>query len=155
MTLVNTCTIDNFLWLCACHYSIHPDLLIQIRYAKVGVLSNFYVTLVHLMSGKYNEAKYSWLMCCEECIRAVNKKTNADGSDKILSFIPLKQYFERRYFFTCNSLHCPTKKLNNRPPNFTYNMLLDIPETTEEMSNQMIIESAISICKAGNRLSSK
>ena len=141
LTLVNTCTIDNFtyllyfhLWLCACYYSIHPDLLIEIRNSKVNVLSNFYVTLVHLISGNYNEAKYGWLMCCKERIRVVSEGIKAEGSDKILSFIPLKQCFKRRYFFTCNSPHGPTKNLNSHPVNFTYNML-DLPETTEEIGN--------------------
>ena len=96
LTIMNTCTIANFLWLCACYYSIHPDLLIEIRNSKVDILSNFYWTLVHLMSGNYNEAKYGWLICCEERIRVVNEKINAERSDKILSFIPLKQCFERR-----------------------------------------------------------
>ena len=88
-------------------------------------------------------------MCCEERIRVVNEEINAEGSDKILAFVPLKQCFERRYFFTCNSRHC-ANKLNNHPANFTYNMLLDLPGTTEEMSNQMIIESAMSIWKTSN-----
>ena len=74
-------------------------------------------------------------MCCEEHNRIVNKEIDVEGSDKILSFISLKQCFERRYSFTCNSPHCPAKKLNNRPANITYNMLLDLPETTEDMSN--------------------
>ena len=100
------------------------------------------------MSGNDNEAEYSRLMCCEVLIRVVNEEINAEGSYKI--FIPLKQCFERRYFFTCNSPHCPTKKLNNRPANFTYNMLLDLPETAQEMSSQMIIESAMSIWKTYN-----
>ena len=88
-------------------------------------------------------------MCCEERIRVVNEEINAEGSDKILALVPLKQCFERRYFFTCNSPHC-ANKLNNHPANFIYNMLLDLPGTTEEMSNQMIIESAMSIWKTSN-----
>ena len=128
---MNTCIIDNFLWLCAGFYSIHPALMIEIRNSKVDVPSNFYETLVHLMSGNNNEAKYCLWICCEERIRVVNEEINAEGSDKILAFVPLKQCFERRYFFTCNSRHC-ANKLNNHPANFTYNMLLDLPETTEE-----------------------
>ena len=135
LKLANTCTTDNFFWLCACYYGIHPNLLIEIRNSKINVLSNFYVTLVHLMSGNYNEAKYCWLMYCEERIRVVNEEINAEGIEEILSFTLLKQCFERRYFFTCNSPYCPTTKLNNRPANFTYNLLLDLPATTEEISN--------------------
>ena len=108
--------------------------------------------LVHLISGNYNEAKYCWLLCCEERINVVNEEIIAEGSDKVLSFILFKQCFERRYFFTCNSPHCPTKKLNNRPANFTFNMFFNLPETKEEISNQMIIESAMSIEKTGHRL---
>ena len=152
LALVNTCTIDNYLWLCACYYGIHPDLLIEIWNSKGDILSNFYVMLVHLISGNYNEAKYCWLLCCKERINVVNEEIIAEGSDKVLSFILFKQCFERRYFFTCNSPHCPTKKLNNRPANFTFNMLFNLPETKEEISNQMIIESAMSIEKTGHRL---
>ena len=91
LALVNTC---------ACYYSIHHDLLIEIRNSKVNVLSNIYATLANLLSGNYNEATYSRLMCCKESVKVVKEEVNAEGSEKVLSLIPLKQCFERISFFT-------------------------------------------------------
>ena len=45
------------------------------------------------MSGNCNDAKYCCLTCCEERIRVVNEETNAEGSDKTLSFTPIKIMF--------------------------------------------------------------
>ena len=62
----------------------------------------------YLISDNYNEAKYQWLSLCKPFVKITRNQWNAEGTDKNLETIPLKQYLKRIYI--CTSERCPSRQ---------------------------------------------
>ena len=61
INLSNTCTIDNFLWICLTWYTSHPELLNTLKDSGNAIIHHFPSIIDLLISGCYNEGKYNWI----------------------------------------------------------------------------------------------
>ena len=57
ISLRNTCTVDNFLWITYCWYLCHPETLEFIRYAELSSIINLGEVVSLLLSGTFDDAK--------------------------------------------------------------------------------------------------
>ena len=51
-TMVNTCPLDNFLWICYCYYTTNSDALLYLDESREQTIINFKECVDHLFIAK-------------------------------------------------------------------------------------------------------
>ena len=102
----------------------------------------------YLISDNYNEAKYQWLSLCKPFVKITRNQWNAEGTNKNLGTIPLKQYLKRIYTYTCTSERCPSRQ-NDVNMEYTSEICLHMPESIVKIQGLELISLAISIWSTG------
>ena len=81
-------------------------------------------------------------------IKITRNQWNAEGTDKNLGTIPLKQYLKRRYINTCTSERCPSPQ-NDVNIEYTSEIYLYMPESIVKIQGSEVISLVISIWSTG------
>ena len=104
INLSNTCTIDNFLWICLPWYTSHPELLNTLKDSGNTIIHHFSSIIDLLISGCYNEGKYKWIA---QYKLENHDHINAIGSDTNYSYMCIKDLFVRvAEDIQCSNSHC-------------------------------------------------
>ena len=143
--LRNTCPIDNFLWICYCRYRINPDTQEFLRHSAVESIGNLNTTMEVLLSGCYDDAKYSWLLLNEEnCNLNINENSiDSFRTDESLSYLPLKHIFDRTAeSVVCTSQFCPGGEMRHLKGTD-----LHLPQNSDFSDD--VIATAISLWESG------
>ena len=143
--MVQTYPVDNLLFILKCALEENSNL-------KQGFLNMEGISDIvdYLVSDNYNEAKYQWLSLCNPFIKITRNQWNAEGTDKNLGTIPLKQYLKRRYTDTCTSERYPSRQ-NYVNIGYTSEVCLHMPESKVKMQGSELISLVISVWSTGGR----
>ena len=141
--MVQTCPVDNLLFILKCALLENSNL--RQTFLNIEAISDI---VDYLISDNYNEAKYQWLSLCKPFIKITRNQWNAEGTDKNLGTIPLKQYLKRRYIYTCTSERCPSRQ-NDVNIEYTSKMCLLMLESIVKMQGSELISLAILIWSTG------
>ena len=148
----NTCTIDNFLWICFCWYKSNPLSLNYFQISDIDIISSLYEVLVFLLAGSYDEAKFKHLKLTLDgatssgvsrarYVAFGERGINAHGTDKNLSVYPLIEMFDRKCSVDCSSNNCPGIKERN-----IWSNILHLPQCYDEDN---LLQVAISTWESG------
>ena len=114
ISLKNTCTVDNFLWIIYCWYLCYPDTLDFIRNSDLINVSNLYEVVNLMFSEKFDDAKVRWLSLTETSayVGSSNDGNTLDfyGTHAGVAYAYIKDFSERKFEAKCTSSFCPGTK---------------------------------------------
>ena len=145
VTLINTCTIDNLLWICYCWFTLHPETLNYITHSDVVAVNNLRSTVELLPSGCYDDSKSVFLN--EDKFKKLksSRKYTIDlfENDKLFSYIPLNDTLHRTASSViCTSQYCPGGEIR-----LVKGADLHLPEKISTEDN--LITTAIALWESG------
>ena len=96
--LVNTCSINNFLWISFCYYKEHLEALTLLRQSNNGILSDFDMVMTYMLSENYDEGRIKFLSMSTSI--QDSSIVNAYDSDARYCLLPFAEVFVR----TCTAM---------------------------------------------------
>ena len=131
----NTCTMDNFLWICMCWSRSKSCTMAILEKSSNNAARSFIDVLDLLLAGSYEDAKYRFGHLNSNKTLAIDS-ANFWGSDTDLSSATLMSILERKGRFRCNSHYCP-----GDAPRTLCNAILSVTSTEDKNFN--LLETAV------------